>query len=156
MFRWMTIILISFVLTGCTMISFTYFRNLTSQPVVLKYYSQREYSYQHKPTTVDYQNEILPIKKSTWKHLKDSLPIVYNGSEARIVLPARSTVLIPRRGYYDSMVVLSQAELTDTIKIFGLSKSANRFQNKTVGFPVSWIYYYDLQTPLNRQSREQP
>ncbi|HEV7779855.1 MAG TPA: hypothetical protein VGO58_01245 [Chitinophagaceae bacterium] len=144
MFRWLAILLISFMLSGCTMISFTYFRNYTDQPVDIVY-STSNLPFQTYTRAARFRNSLVPIERNIWKRLNDSLPIIYYGSVAILTVPPRSTILVPRELLYDTLVLLRQVSRTDTIRFTKYPLSMSGLQYKGVGFPVTSIYYYDFK-----------
>jgi len=144
MFRWLAILTISFALEGCVMVSYWYFRNYTDQPVEISY-TYTEFVYRQKPSSAYFHNELLPMKYRTSKKLNDSIPIVYNGSKALLVVPPHSTLQFPVWSFNDTSVILKQAGRTDTVLIHSSSESGNSFRSKGNGIPVVWINYYDFK-----------
>jgi hypothetical protein len=137
--RWLTILLTSFILPGCVPASYTYFRNYTDQPVEIRY-SITESVHQVNVYPVKYQPEMLELKKGTWRRLKGELAVSYSNGLMTVVVPAHSTVLLPRYYSREGSVVLKQGEMTDTIVVNRQNQYQSKFQNKSSGFPVVWIH----------------
>lgn len=95
---------------------------------------------------------MLELKKGTWRRLKGELAVSYWNGLMTVVVPAHSTVLLPRYYPREGSVVLKQGEMTDTIVVNHQNQYQSKFQNKSLGFPVVWIRYYDLQKPLTRET----
>ena len=151
MSRWFAILLSSFILSGCVPASYTYFRNYTDHPVEIRY-SINESVHHVNVQPVKYQNEMLELKKGTWRKLKGELAVNYSNEMVTLVVPAHSTALLPGSYSRGGAVVLKQGNTTDTIVVHRQNHYQSKFQNKSLGFPVVWIRYYDLQTPLTRET----
>jgi hypothetical protein len=140
-----------FILSGCVPASYTFFRNYTNQPVEIRY-SISEFVHSVNVQPVNYHDEMLELKKSTWRKLKGELPVNYSNGVVTFVVPPHCTALLPRPYSHGGAVVLKQGEVTDTILVYRQNHYQSKFQNKSSGFPVVWIHYYDLQKPLTREA----
>jgi hypothetical protein len=147
MFRHLFILLTCFMLSGCTVITLTYFRNFSNEPVDIWFLpneSRGSYSGSfHPPTHFFYSKEIEPINGRMWKKMKDSMSILYKDKIAIITIPPNTTAQMPR-GSFDGKIYIKQAARTDTIWLDKIDRSTG-LRYKSGGFPIRSILYYDHQ-----------
>ena len=130
------------LLEGCTLVYYPFFRNFSDLPVELNFklssYSERK--------MVLFKQSILDIGTKTYKELSDSLPIERHDDErVSIIIPPKSTVLLPRGHYYTDTLLVRQNERLDSIFFQDLKQTEKSFQVKRSSFPIRYIFFYDYR-----------
>lgn len=132
------------MLSGCIIIYFPYFRNLSDDSVEIIF---KTAYYESNVSAILYKKEVLPINKKTYKQLNDSLDVTsLQSNQFHITIPSKSTVLLPRwLNLSSDTIIVKQKDRIDTISIHGKYRNNNSFQIKKHGFPVANLLSYDYK-----------
>ena len=152
-------------LTGCTVIIFSYFRNLTDSNVEITIKSKESKIYVRdiENNGLSFKNEIVKINRKTYKKLSDTLEYLQiDRSTIRLTIPPNSTVMLTpalKLRWYDTdfyKVILRQNENYDTLNfsvgqynIYDIKDPEKKFK-RTGGF-VKNIFYYDYSSQKNKK-----
>lgn len=133
--------------SSCKILMFTYVRNLNPDPVILtlKIKEGTIDSHQDIPYGFPYTQDIIRIKKSSYKKLVDRLNYKFVDSTAiSLVLPGKSTVMLspPLRtmGAGNILFIFKQDHKNDTLAV---TNELGRFVQS--GGLMKNLFYYDYE-----------